>query len=206
MDSAARRILEMPLNRTARILDRAWIDPNHVTAAGLVLGVSGAVAAGTQSWSLALILWLLSRLADGLDGPLARSRAAAGNPVSGAGGFLDISADFVVYGSTVLGVALGTSQGFNAPIWPFLLVLVAYHVNGSSLLACSSIAEKARRPLDDGRSLSFLTSFAGATETILEHTLWLLFPAYAWPLAIVWTVIVMADAMRQIVAGYRLLS
>ncbi len=179
MDSAARRILEMPLNRTARILDQAWIDPNHVTAAGLVLGVSGAVAAGTQSWSLALTLWLLSRLADGLDGPLARNRAAAGNPVSGAGGFLDISADFVVYGSTVLGVALGTSQGFNAPIWPFLLVLVAYYVNGSSLLACSSIAEKARRPLDDSCSLSFLTSFAGATETILVHTRWLLFPAYA---------------------------
>jgi len=38
------------------------------------------------------------------------------------------------------------------------------------------------------------------------HTLWLLSPAYAWPLAIVWTAIVMADAMRQIVAGYRLLS
>lgn len=126
MDSAARRVLDTPLNRTARMLDQPWIDPNHVTAAGLVLGVLGAVTAGLQSWSLALVLWLLSRLADGLDGPLARSRAAAGNPVSGAGGFLDISADFVVYGSTVLGVAFGANQGFGAPIWPFLLVLVAY--------------------------------------------------------------------------------
>ncbi len=106
----------------------------------------------------------------------------------------------------MLGVAFGTSRGFNAPIWPFLLVLVAYYVNGSSLLAFSSIAEKAKRPLDDGRSLSFLTSFAGATETILVHTLWLLFPASAWPLAFVWTAIVLADAMRQIVVGYRLLS
>ena len=206
MDSAARRVLDTPLNRTARMLDQPWIDPNFVTAAGLVIGVSGAVAAGLQFWSLALTLWLLSRLADGLDGPLARSRAAAGNPVSGAGGFLDISADFVVYGSTVLGVAFGTSRGFNAPIWPFLLVLVAYYVNGSSLLAFSSIAEKAKRPLDNGRSLSFRTSFAGATETILVHTLWLLFPASAWPLAFVWTAIVLADAVRQIVVGYRLLS
>ena len=118
-------------------MDQPWLDPNHVTATGLLLGVSGAVAAGLQSWSLALTRWLLSRLADGLDGPLARSRAAAGNPVSGAGGFLDISADFVVYGSTVLGAAFGTSRGFNAPIWPFLLVLVGYYVNGSSLLAFS---------------------------------------------------------------------
>ncbi len=168
--------------------------------------MSGAVTAGLQFWSLALVLWLLSRLADGLDGPLARNRAAAGNPVSGAGGFLDISADFVVYGSAVLGVAFGTSRGFNAPIWPFLLVLVASYVNGSSLLAFSSIAEKAKQPLDDGRSLSFLTGFAGATETILIHTLWLLFPAYAWLLALVWAAIVMVDAVRQVVTGYRLLS
>jgi len=69
-----------------------------------------------------------------------------------------------------------------------------------------SIAEKAGRSLDDGRSLSFLTEFAGATETMLVHTLWLLFPAYARPLAIIWTAIVLADAMRQIVVGYRLLS
>jgi len=41
---------------------------------------------------------------------------------------------------------------------------------------------------------------------MLVHTLWLLFPAYAWPLAIVWTTIVLADAMRQIVVRYRLLS
>ncbi len=188
------------------MLDQPWIDPDHVTAAGLVLGVLGAVAAGMQAWSLALILWLLSRLADGPDGPLARNRAAAGIPVSGAGGFLDISADFLVYGSTVLGVAFGASQGFGAPMWPFLLVLLAYYVNGSSLLAFSSIAEKAGRPLDDGRSLSFLTGFAGATETILVHTLWLLFPAYAWTLALVWTTIVMADVLRQIMVGYRHLS
>jgi hypothetical protein len=38
------------------------------------------------------------------------------------------------------------------------------------------------------------------------HTLCPLFPAYAWPLAIVWTAIALADAMRQIVAGYPPLS
>jgi len=132
---------------------------------------------------------------------LARNRAAAGIPVSGADGFLDISTDFLVYGGTVLGVAFGASQEFGAPMWPFLLVLLAYYVNGSSLLA---FFRSPRR--QDGRSLSFLTEFSGATETMLVHTLWLLFPAYAWPLAIVWTTIVLADAMRQIVVRYRLLS
>ncbi|MGI8483423.1 MAG: CDP-alcohol phosphatidyltransferase family protein, partial [Thermomicrobiales bacterium] len=98
MDSAARRILAPLLNRTARMLDQAWLEPNHVTATGLLLGVSGAVAAGLQFWSVALVLWLLSRLADGLDGPPARNRAAAGNPISCAGGSRDTSADFVVSG------------------------------------------------------------------------------------------------------------
>ena len=206
MDSATRRILESPLDRVARLLDRAWISPNQITAAGLVLGVAGAVAAGLQSWSVAFVLWLLSRLADGLDGPLARKRVAVGIPVSDAGGFLDISADFVVYGTMVLGVAIGTSQEFRAPMWPFLFVLVAYYVNGSSLLAFSSIAEKTGRQVYDGRSLSFLAGFAGATETILVHSTWLLFPAHAWPLALVWAAVVIVDAVHQIVTGYRALS
>ena len=56
MDRAARRVLASPLNRTARMLDQPWIDPNHVTAAGLVLGVVVTATAGPQFLSLALVL------------------------------------------------------------------------------------------------------------------------------------------------------
>ncbi|MGH2217574.1 hypothetical protein, partial [Enterococcus faecalis] len=87
--------------------------------AGLVLGLGSAVAAGLQAWTAALVLWLVSRLADGLDGPLARRRRAAGAPGdAGSGAFFHITADFCVYGATVLGVAIGATRGFDAPWEP----------------------------------------------------------------------------------------
>ncbi|SEL73300.1 Phosphatidylglycerophosphate synthase [Blastococcus sp. DSM 46786] len=206
LDPVARRLLDAPLTRVAGALDRPWLSPDRLTTAGLVLGLASAVAAGLQAWLPALVLWLVSRLADGLDGPLARRRRAAGAAGdAGSGGFFDITADFCVYGSTVLGVAIGATRGFDAPWEPFAVVLLAYYVNGTAFLAFSSIAERAGRQLDDGRSLSFLGGLAEGTETIAVHALWLLLPAVAWQVAWVWAAVVALSAAQRVVAGYRAL-
>lgn len=206
IDNYLRRRLEGPLDRCAGLLDVAAISPDRVTAAGLVLGLGSALSAGLQLWWLALVLWLASRLADGLDGPLARRRARAGGPNSGAGGFFDITADFTVYGATVVGVAVGVTSGYDAPWWPFLLVLLAYYINGTAFLAFSSIAERTDRKIDDGRTLSFLGGVAEGAETIAVHSLWLVFPGQAWQIAVVWAVVVAVSAGQRIIAGYRALS
>ena len=73
---------------------------------------------------------------------------------------MDITADFIVYGATIVGVAVGATSGHGAPWWPFLLVLLAYYVNGTAFLAFSSIAERTGRTIEDGRSLSFLGGLA----------------------------------------------
>ena len=152
------------------------------------------------------MLWLLSRVADGLDGPLARRRAARdGVRDAGVGGFLDITCDFVVYGATVVGVAVGATTGGGAPWWPFLLVLLAYYVNGTALLAFSSIAERAGCTRGDARSLSFLGGLAEGAETIVVHALWLVVPAAAAPVAGVWAAVVRVGAAQRVVAGYRAL-
>ncbi|OMQ14257.1 hypothetical protein A7K94_0217915, partial [Modestobacter sp. VKM Ac-2676] len=153
---------------------------------------------------VALVLWLVSRLADGLDGPLARRRRSrTGESDAGAGGFFDITADFAVYGAGVVGVAVGTA-GVGGGTWePFLLVLLAYYLNGAAFLAFSSIAERSGRRLDDGRSLSFLGGLAEGTETVVVHALWLLFPEQAWRIAVVWAVVVFLSAAQRMWAGYR---
>jgi phosphatidylserine synthase len=209
LDGPARRMLESPLGRLAAGVDRPWLTPDRITAAGLVLGLGSAGAAASQAWAAALVLWLLSRLADGLDGPLARRRQArTGEPDAGAGagGFFDITADFTVYGSTVVGVAVGTAGVGDGPWLPFLLVLLAYYLNGAAFLAFSSIAERSGRRLDDGRSLSFIGGLAEGTETILVHALWLLLPEQAWRIALVWAVIVLLSAVQRMWAGYRSLG
>lgn len=206
LDTAARRLLERPLDRAAASLDVGWLTPDRLTAAGLVLGLGSAGAAAAGWWSGAAVLWLVSRLADGLDGPLARRRRARGEGDAGAGGFFDITADFTVYGATVVGVALGSSVEIGGgPLWPFLLVLLAYYVNGAAFLAFSSIAERSGRTLDDGRSLSFLGGIAEGTETILVHTLWLVVPWWAPQIAVVWAAVVGVGAVQRIAAGYRAL-
>jgi phosphatidylglycerophosphate synthase len=207
LDAPLRRALDRPLGIMTAAIDRPLITPDRLTVAGLVLALASAIAAAAQVWPVALVLWLLSRLADGLDGALARRRRSSGEDQGGghAGGFLDITADFVAYGAGVVGVAFGASAAFDAPWWPFLLVLFAYYVNGAAFLAFSSLAERAGRRIDDGRSLSFLGRIAEGTETIAVHALWLLLPFWAWQTALVWAAFVAVSATQRIVVGYRAL-
>lgn len=212
LDAPARRVLDRPLSRLARLLDRPFVSPNRLTLLGLATGLASATTAAAQLWWWALGLWLFSRAMDGLDGPLARRRRAAAHGDtetshrSEAGGFLDITADFVVYGATVVGLAIGATREYDADWLPFLLVLLAYYLNGTAFLAFSSIAERTGRQREDGRSLSFLGGLAEGTETIAVHSLWLVIPAYAEVIATVWAAVVGVSAAQRIVAGFRDLS
>lgn len=206
-DARLRPLLAPALDRAAAAVDTAWVTPNRLTGLNLVLGLASAGLAAAQLWLPALMAWLLCRLADGVDGPLARRRASTSRASdTGRGGFWDISADFVVYGATVIGVAVGATAGFDAPWLPFLLVLFAYYVNGSVFLAFSSIAERTGRSIDDGRSLSFLGGLAEGAETVVIHSLWLLFPFFAWQIATGWALLVLISGTQRIIAGYRSLS
>lgn len=206
LDRTMRAVLSGPLDAMAAALDRPRVTPDRLTLAGLALALASAGAAAAQWWAAAVVLWLVSRVADGLDGTLARRRRARGDGGdSEAGGFLDITADFIAYGTGVLGVAWGATAGYGVAWWPFLLVLVVYYVNGTAFLAFSSIAERTGRRIDDGRSLSFLGRIAEGTETIVVHALWLILPFWSGGIAVVWSVFVGISAVQRVVAGYRLL-
>ncbi|CAN5544582.1 CDP-alcohol phosphatidyltransferase family protein [soil metagenome] len=212
LDAPARRLLDRPLSELARLFDRPSVSPNGLTMLGLATGLGSAAAAAGQLWWWALGLWLFSRAMDGLDGPLARRRrstelgTSGESPPSEAGGFLDITADFAVYGATVVGVAVGATRQYDSGWLPFLMVLLAYYINGTAFLAFSSIAERTGRQREDGRSLSFLGGLAEGTETIAVHSLWLVVPAHAGLIAIAWAAVVGVSAAQRIVAGFRDLS
>lgn len=208
IDAPIRRVLARPLGWAAAAADVPWLTPNRLTLLGLVVGLTSAGLAAVQLWIPALLAWLVSRVLDGLDGALARrrrSREAEDEPHSELGGFFDIVADFVVYGATVLGVALGATAAYDAPWWPFMLVLLAYYLNGTVFLAFSSIAERTGRQFDDGRSLSFLGRIAEGTETIVVHSLWLILPWFAWQIAVIWAGFVFVSAAQRVVAAARIL-
>jgi phosphatidylglycerophosphate synthase len=176
LDAPVRARLLPVLDVGAQWLVRAGVPPLGLTVAGLLVAIGAAVAAAFGLWLLALGLWLVSRLMDGLDGPVAR----AGGRASAFGGWADFSADMAAYGAFVVGCALGNRSAMIA----CLVLLLTYYVNGGSLLAYSAAADRAGVAPPDGRTFHFTRGLAEGTETIVAHSLMVLFPA--WMAGIAW--------------------
>ena len=80
------------LHQCVRVLDKPGITPDGLTLVGFAIGVLALPFLALGWYLAALIVILLNRLLDGLDGALARRRG-----LTDAGGFLDISLDFLFY-------------------------------------------------------------------------------------------------------------
>jgi phosphatidylserine synthase len=195
LDAPVRRALAPTLDWAARRLAAWGVRPGALTAAGWLAGVSACAAAGLRLWPLALALWLGNRLLDGLDGPVAR----VASPTE-RGGFLDIVADFSVYGGFVVGVAIGLPPARLACV----VLLAAYYVSGTAFLALSSLQER-RAPGGDERSLRFAGGLAEGTETVVVYVLFCLLPRQAAGIAWGFAVAVGITAVQRVVVGLRLL-
>jgi len=202
LDVAARRLVAGPLDRAAEVLDRVGIRPLALTTTGFVAGAAACIAAATGHWASALVLWLLNRLLDGLDGPVARRRGA-----TELGGFLDLLADFTIYGGFVVAVAVAVPDARLACV----ALLGAYYVSGAAFLILSSLLERrGRRGLDreraaDGRSLRFVGGLAEGTETVVVYGLICLMPSHAATLAWLFALAVAITAIQRTGVGVRIL-
>jgi phosphatidylglycerophosphate synthase len=196
LDAPARRALAPMLGWAARGLAAWGVRPGALTAAGWLAGAGACAAAALRLWPLALALWLGNRLLDGLDGPVAR----LGSPTE-RGGFLDIVADFSVYGGFVVGVAIGVPAARLACV----ALLAAYYVSGTALLALSSLTERRALPGGDERSLRFAGGLAEGTETLAVYVLFCLLPQQAVGIAWGFAAAVAVTAVQRVVAGLRLL-
>jgi phosphatidylglycerophosphate synthase len=162
LDGIMRGVVDAPLNRGGRWLAARGASANAVTLAGLALGLgaAGLLAAGWSGILVALVL-LASRLADGLDGAVARVRGK-----TDFGGYLDIAADFAFYGAIPLAFVL-RDPAANGLAGAFLLF--SFYVNGATFLGYAVLAAK-RGMETTGRgekSLYFTAGLLEGTETIL---------------------------------------
>jgi phosphatidylglycerophosphate synthase len=187
------------LEATGRRLAEAGVRPGVVTAVGWLLGVGACVAAATGQWNAALVLWLANRLLDGLDGPVARATSP-----SDVGGFLDIMADFSIYGGFVVAVAIA-EPGARLACGTLLL---SYYVSGTAFLALSSLLERRGQSetTSDRRSLRFVGGLAEGAETIVVYVLFCLFPHHADIIAWVFAGVVAVTALQRVLLGVHLLK
>ena len=196
LDAAVRRRLGPRLEPVAAALDRRGVTPGAITAAGLLVGVAACVAAALAVWVPALVLWLVNRSLDGLDGTLARRRGA-----TGLGGMLDFLADFVVYGGFVVGVAIAEPGARVA----CCVLLAAYLLNNVALLSFAALVEKRRVTFGDERSLRFTAGLTEGTETILAYCAFCLLPAHAATIAWVFAAMVMITVVQRVALARRTL-
>lgn len=171
---AQRALLAPP----ARMLVRLGVTADQATLAGFVLGLGAFVALTAGAFGTALLLVLANRLADGLDGAIAREVGSTDR-----GAFLDIALDFAFYALVPLGFALADPAANSLAA----AVLVASFIGtGSSFLAFASVAAKRGLQTADypTKGIYYLGGLTEGAETIglfVAMCLWpAAFPALAY--------------------------
>lgn len=197
LDAAARRLIDPPLNRAGRSLaGRGWT-ANGVTLLGLAIGLLAAGLIAVEYTYLAIIPLLASRVADGLDGAIARATTK-----TDFGGYLDIAADFLFYGAVPMAF-VWADPTTNGAAGAFLLT--SFYVNGTSFLGYAILAEKhGRTTTAQGvKSLYYSNGILEGTETIVFFVALCLWPNAFALLAWIFGAACFATAALRVHGAYR---
>ena len=146
-----------------------------------------------------LVLLLLNRLGDGLDGAVARRRG-----ITDLGGFLDIVLDFIVYAGVVFAFALADPTA-NALAAAFLIF--SFMGTGSSFLAFAVMAAKLGLATEarGRKSLYYLGGLTEGTETLLVFVAFCLFPGAFPALALVYGLLCWLTTLGRILTAWQTL-
>jgi phosphatidylglycerophosphate synthase len=161
LDAAAIRFLKPALQAVAQRLVRAGVGADAVTGLAFAIGLCAAAAIAVGAFLAGLILILLSRLLDGLDGAVARQ-----TKTTDRGAFFDISLDMLFYASIPLAFAIAQPL---ANALPAAFLLAAFMGTGTSFLAFAAVAEKRGLKSSDfaQKGIYYLGGLTEATETLL---------------------------------------
>ena len=132
-DPLMRRLIDPPLDAVGKAFARVGVSANAVTWAGFAIGIGSMAALAFQHYWLALALIAANRLADGLDGAVARHAG-----ITDLGGYLDIVLDFLFYSGVVFGFAVGRPD----QALPAAFLIFSFVGTGSAFLAYAIIAAK----------------------------------------------------------------
>ena len=200
IDANIRRLIDPPLARAGQRLAAAGIGADALTIGGCLLGLAGALAIAAGQFYIALALLIANRVADGLDGAIARATRPTDR-----GAFLDIALDFLVYAAVPLGFAAWSP---HANAFAAALLLASFVANGSAFLAFSTLAEKRgiKNTRQGQKSVYYLSGIAEGFETIAFMIAFCLFPTAFPILAIIFATLCWISAVGRLVLGWTLLA
>jgi phosphatidylglycerophosphate synthase len=174
LDARLRKLIDPPLDAVGRRLARAGVTANSVTWTGFLVGVGAWALLVLGSYWGALALILLNRLADGIDGAVARH-----GRISDLGGYLDIVLDFLFYAGVVFFFAVGRP----GDALPAAFLIFSFVGTGASFLAFAALAAKRNitTAARGAKSIYYLGGLTEGSETIALFVAICLFPdLFAW--------------------------
>lgn len=196
-DQAFNQAAKRPLQKAALSLNGWGCSADGMTLAGFFVGLLCVplLAMGHPLWALAAMA--LNRLADGLDGALARL-----NTPSDRGAYLDIACDFLFYASVPFGFALA-NPAENA--LPAAALLFAFMGTACSFLAFAVLA--AKRGMTSlaypQKGFYYLGGLTESTETMAVFALMCLKPMWFAPLAWGFAALCALTTATRMVAGWK---
>jgi phosphatidylglycerophosphate synthase len=190
-------LIKPAMDGLARQLVKVGAKADQVTLLAFALGLCAAVLIAFQYYLTGAAMVLLSRLCDALDGAVARQTEA-----TDAGGFLDISLDFLFYASIPLAFAIADPV---ANALPAAVLLAAFMGTGSSFLAFAALAAKRGLTNIDypHKSFYFLGGLAEATETLAFFMAMCLWPQHFEVLAYLYAAVCCVTIATRIYGGWR---
>jgi phosphatidylglycerophosphate synthase len=200
IDAAILPVQRRALSPLASALHARGVGADRITIAGFAIGALVVPALALGWYIVALVLILVNRLADGLDGEVARLSRPTDR-----GAFLDIALDFVFYALVPLGFAFADPA---ANALPAAVLIATFVGTGSSFLAFSVIA--AKRGLSPSRyptkGIFYLGGLTEGFETIAVFVAMCLFPAAFPVLAWVFAAACAITTLTRWLHGWRAFS
>ncbi len=200
LDSAVIKRIRTPINIIGKFLGSKGISANQMSSTGFMIGICAVPAIVFHAYEWALLFILINRVCDGLDGAIARAKG-----ITDAGGFLDISLDFVFYAAIPFSFILADPDN-NAIPGAFLLF--SFFGAGCSFLAFAVMAEKQKisDPIYENKSIYYLSGLTEGTETIICFILMVVFPSWFSVIAYTFSFMCCLTALSRIYGGFTLLS
>lgn len=197
IDARLLPLQRMLMQPPARWLVACGVRADHITLIGCGIGLLAALAAASEMYPLALLGLALNRMADGLDGAVARLTAPTDR-----GAFLDIALDFVFYAAFPIGFVFADPANNGLP---GAVLIACFVLTGTSFLAFSIIAERRSLQAADfpTKGIYYLGGLAEGAETIAVFAAFCLFPnAFPW---IAWgfSAVCIVTAATRYIAGWQ---
>ena len=201
LDKFITPVIKPLLTPVVMLMHKRGITADQLTVAGFLVGLLAVPLLAFEMWYGALVAIALNRILDGLDGALARYA----NQSSSAGGFLDITLDFLFYAAIPLGFILANPEQ-NAIAGS--LLLATFIGTGSSFLAFAIAAEKFKleKPQFKYKSFYYLNGLTEGTETIALFIAFCIWPQHFAVMASIFAIACGITIFTRIHGGYHTLK